>query len=95
MYEHIMEYESLDGVYYALNFEYSYNPEGYLELDGFDIIDENSGDSVKRPCYEFSNVPGVIEMWLEQEYSMNGYSYEEEYNDALLERRYGDRLDEE
>lgn len=91
-----MEYEALDGVYYVLDFEYSYNPDGYLELDSFDIVHEDHPTvSVKKPCYEFSNAVPVIEQWLDNEYILNGYSYEEEYNEAMLERRYGDRLDEE
>ena len=91
----IEDYESLEGNYYTLCFDFSYNPEGFLQCDSFDIIYEDTGVSVKRPTKEFSNVPIVIEKWLDNEYFINGINYEENYKEELFERINGDRLDED
>lgn len=92
---HIEDYQSLEGNYYTIYIDYSYNPEGFLQCDFFDIIDTNTGDSVKKTSYEFSNVPNVIQKWLDNEYSINGNDYEDNYNEQLFERLHGDRLDED
>lgn len=77
---------------YTIEFEYNYDPEGFLYLVSWEAFDGNN--SIQIPCrVESEFIEKQLNQWLDNEYDKNCFNYAQDRLEYLGDLAYDRMMD--